>query len=126
MRALAVLLATGIADTGVPIENWREAVACGAVRLCPVCEGYDVIDKRIAGVSSETNPIGHAMFMHTFSVDVTLFDRTVGSIVSAQGRQGLEAAGVRHIQSAVREVSMNEVMKPVLNTGDGARRSSAA
>ena len=48
VRALTVLLATGIADAARPIELWREAVACGAVRLCPVCDGFDVLDKNIA------------------------------------------------------------------------------
>jgi thioredoxin reductase (NADPH) len=119
VRALTVLMATGIADAGLPIEHWREAVACGAVRLCPVCDGYDVIDKRIAIVSSEVSPISHAMFMRTFSADVTLFDRQEGSILTDQEQQQLEAAGVRYIRSAVRHVTMSEDMKPVLNTGDG-------
>jgi thioredoxin reductase (NADPH) len=122
VRALTVLVATGIADTVLPIENWREAVASGAVRLCPVCDGYDVIDQRIAVVSSEENPIGHAMFMRSFSTDVTLFDRTEGSILNAAERQQLEAAGVRYVSSAVRSVSMSEDMKPILNTCDGASR----
>jgi hypothetical protein len=45
---MTVLLATGVADVGLPIENWREAIAFGALRLCPVCDGFDVMDKRIA------------------------------------------------------------------------------
>ncbi len=119
VRALTVLLATGIADTGLPIERWRDAIAAGAVRLCPVCDGYDVIDKRIAVVSSEINPIGHAMFMRTFSTNVTLFDRSEGVILGQQERQQLEAAGVRYISSMVRDVSMSEAMTPILNTADG-------
>jgi thioredoxin reductase (NADPH) len=119
VRAHTVLLATGIADTGLPIERWREAIACGAVRLCPVCDGFDVIDQKIAVVSSETNPTGHAMFMRSFSADVTLFDRSKGSILSDDERQQLEAAGVQYISSAVRDVSMSDDMKPILNTCDG-------
>ncbi|MET0856372.1 MAG: NAD(P)/FAD-dependent oxidoreductase [Telluria sp.] len=122
VRALTVLIATGIIDTGLPIENWREAVACGAVRLCPVCDGFDVMDKRIAVVSSEANPIGHAMFMRSFSADVTLFDRAEGSMLSDEERQQLDAAGVRYVSSAVRGVTMSAAMKPVLNTADGASR----
>ena len=122
VRALTVLLATGIADSGMPIENWREAVACGAVRLCPVCDGYDVLDQRIAVVSSESDPIGHAMFMRGFSADVTLFDRSEGSMLSDEERRRLDAAGVRHISSAVRGVTMSADMKPVLHTADGESR----
>jgi thioredoxin reductase (NADPH) len=119
VRALSVLIATGIKDIGLPIDSWRAAVACGAVRLCPVCDGYDVIDKRIAVVSSETNPIGHAMFMRTFSTDVTLFDRTEGSILTADERHRLEAAGVGYVSSAVCGVNMTDDMKPVLTTSNG-------
>jgi thioredoxin reductase (NADPH) len=119
VRALTVLLATGIADVGLPVERWREAIARGAVRLCPVCDGYDVIDKRIAVVSAETNPIGHAMFMRAFSADVTLFDRSETSILTDEERQQLEAAGVRYVSSMVRDVSMSEAMTPILNTANG-------
>jgi len=122
IRALTVLLATGVADAGLPIENWREAVACGAVRLCPVCDGYDVMDKRIAVVTNETNPVGHALFMRSFSAHVTLFDRGEESMLNADERRQIEAAGVRYIESPLLGVSMSPDMKPVLNTADGESR----
>jgi thioredoxin reductase (NADPH) len=122
IRALTVLLATGVADAGLPIENWREAVACGAVRLCPVCDGYDVMDRRIAVVTSETNPVGHALFMRSFSADVTLFDRGKESMLSDEDRRQIAAAGVRYIESPLLGVSMSPDMKPILNTADGESR----
>jgi thioredoxin reductase (NADPH) len=122
LRALTVLLATGVADAGLPIENWREAVACGAVRLCPVCDGFDVMDRRIAVVTNETNPVGHALFMRSFSADVTLFDRGEESMLSEDDRRQVEVAGVRYIESPLLGVSMSPEMKPVLNTADGERR----
>lgn len=122
VRALTVLLATGVADCGLPIENWREAVAAGAVRLCPVCDGYDVMDRRIAVVTSETNPVGHALFMRSFSADVTLFDRGKESMLSDEERRQIEVAGVRYIESPLLGVSMSPDMKPILNTADGESR----
>ncbi|MFC5478924.1 NAD(P)/FAD-dependent oxidoreductase [Massilia suwonensis] len=122
VRALTVLLATGVADAGLPIENWREAVACGAVRLCPVCDGYDVMDRRIAVVTNETNPVGHALFMRSFSAHVTLFDRGEESMLNEDERRQIEAAGVRYIESPLLGVSMSADMKPVLNTADGESR----
>ncbi|MGZ5200801.1 MAG: NAD(P)/FAD-dependent oxidoreductase [Telluria sp.] len=119
LRALTVLLATGIADAGLPIENWREAVACGAVRLCPVCDGYDVIDKNIAVVTDEKNPVGHALFMRTFSADVTLFERAREPSLTDEQRRRLEAANVRYVESQLLGVTMNDDMKPVLHTQDG-------
>ncbi|HAV34797.1 MAG TPA: NAD(P)/FAD-dependent oxidoreductase, partial [Massilia sp.] len=122
IRALTVLLATGVADAGLPIENWREAVAAGAVRLCPVCDGYDVMDRRIAVVTSETNPVGHALFMRSFSADVTLFDRGKESMLSEDERRRIEVAGVRYVESPLLGVTMSPEMKPVLNTADGESR----
>ncbi|ATQ76694.1 hypothetical protein CR152_20880 [Massilia violaceinigra] len=119
IRARTVLLATGIADTGMPIENFLEAVACGAVRLCPVCDGYDVLDQKIAVVTSDTNPVGHALFMRTFSTDVTLFERTREALVDPADRQRLHDAGIRYVTSPLRGVTMSGRMTPVMHTEDG-------
>lgn len=119
LRALTVILATGVADVGLPVENWREAVAFGSVRLCPVCDGFDVMDKRIAVATAEINPVGHALFMRTFSADVTLFERGDASILTDDDRRRLDAAGVRYIDSPLLSVTLDASMKPVLHTKDG-------
>lgn len=119
IRALTVLLATGVADAGLPVESWREAIAFGSVRLCPVCDGFDVMDKRIAVATAATNPVGHALFMRTFSADVTLFERGAPSMLSDEDRRHLDAAGVRRVESPLLSVTLDAAMKPVLHTEDG-------
>jgi thioredoxin reductase (NADPH) len=119
LRAYTVLLATGVADVGMPVERWEEAVASGAVRLCPVCDGYDVIDKRIAVATSEVNPVGHALFMRSFSTDVLLFERADESAVDDTEHAQLKAASVRHIASPLAGVTLTDDLKPVLHTRDG-------
>jgi len=120
LRAHTALLATGVADVGLPVELWREAIAFGSLRLCPVCDGFDVIDKRIAVATSETNPVGHALFMRTFSADVTLFERGPASMLDAAQRRQLDAAGVRLVESPLLSMTLDASMKPVLHTADGA------
>lgn len=120
VRARMVILATGVADAGLPIENWREAVRSGAVRLCPVCDGNDVLDKKIAVISSPANPVGHAVFMRTFSADVTLFERDDAAPLDAEQRIRLQQAGVRYVQAPVKGVGMTARMTPVVHTDDGA------
>jgi thioredoxin reductase (NADPH) len=119
LRARTALIATGVADAGLPIENWREAVAAGAVRLCPVCDGFDVMDKKIAVATAETNPVGHALFMRTFSADVTLFERAAQPVLGPDDRRRLDKAGVRYVESQLLGVTMADDMKPVLHTQDG-------
>jgi thioredoxin reductase (NADPH) len=124
IRAHTVILATGVADAGLPIENWREAIAFGSLRLCPVCDGFDVMDKRIAVATAETNPVGHALFMRTFSEDVTLFERGSPSMLDDADRARLEAAGVRLVESPLLSVSLDASMKPVMHTEDGEEYSA--
>ena len=119
IAARTVLLASGIADAGLPIENWHEAVACGAVRLCPVCDGFDVLDKRIAVVTSAKNPVGHALFMRTFSANVSLFTRSEGPLLGPDEQRILDQARVRVIEAPLKGISMSGAMKPVLHTDDG-------
>ncbi|MES3024188.1 MAG: NAD(P)/FAD-dependent oxidoreductase [Pseudomonadota bacterium] len=117
--AQTVLLATGIADAGLPVEQWRDAVACGAVRMCPVCDGFDVMDRKVALVTGQANPVGHALFMRTFTADVTLFERGADASLGAAERRAVEQAGVRYIDSPLKGVSMSPAMRPVLHTDDG-------
>ena len=119
LRALTVLLATGIADAGLPVENWREAIAAGAVRLCPVCDGYDVLDKKIGLAAADSNPVGHALFMRTFSYDVTLFERRRNATLSEEDRHKLAVASIRYVESPLVGVTLTGDMKPRLHTADG-------
>jgi thioredoxin reductase (NADPH) len=70
-HASYVLLATGIVDRMPPFEGSREslesAIAAGAVRLCAVCDAYEVNDEAIAVYGPADEAIRHAVFLRTFS-----------------------------------------------------------
>lgn len=119
-HARTVLISTGIADAGMPIENWREAVTSGAVRLCPVCDGFDVLDKRIAVIGAPENCVGHSLFLRTFSNDITLFERDASTCRPGKDQQRLDEANIRRVESPLLGVTLTEDMKPVLHTADGA------
>jgi thioredoxin reductase (NADPH) len=89
-----------------------------------VCDGFDVMDKRIAVATAETNPVGHALFMRTFSEDVTLFERGSPSMLDDADRRRLDAAGVRLIESPLCSVTLDASMKPVMHTEDGEAYSA--
>ena len=120
VHARTVLLATGIADAGMPVERFFDAVACGSVRLCPVCDGYDVLDQKVAVVTSATNPVGHAMFMRTFTADVTVFERQGSAALGRQEQRALDAAQIRYVTSPLKGVTLDDEMQPILHTEDGA------
>jgi thioredoxin reductase (NADPH) len=69
-RARAVILASGMQDK-LPALSWIEdAIACGAVRLCAICDAYEASDLRI-GVYGPRAVIGsHARFLRGYSEQV--------------------------------------------------------
>ncbi|AXK73283.1 NAD(P)/FAD-dependent oxidoreductase [Lysobacter sp. TY2-98] len=71
-RATYVILATGIVDVMPPLDDLENAIASGAVRLCPVCDGYEASDCRVAVYGPVDSTISHALFLRTFSDDVTV------------------------------------------------------
>ncbi|MGY3266299.1 NAD(P)/FAD-dependent oxidoreductase [Lysobacter sp. HA35] len=71
-RARFVILATGIVDVMPPLDDLEDAIAAGAVRLCPVCDGYEASDCRVAVYGPVDSTVSHALFLRTFSDDVSV------------------------------------------------------
>jgi len=71
-QARFVILATGIVDVMPPLDGLEDAIANGAVRLCAVCDGYEASDCRVAVYGPVDSTVGHALFLRTFSRDVTV------------------------------------------------------
>jgi thioredoxin reductase (NADPH) len=71
--ARSVLLATGITDENPPdLPGWRIAVEKGALRYCPICDGYEARDKRIGVLGTVASGSAKSLFLRTYSADVTL------------------------------------------------------
>ena len=89
-RARAVILATGLSDRLPQMEHIEEAVACGAVRLCPVCDAYEVTDRDIGLFGPWDDIVSHVRFLRGYSRRLSLLP------TDAQGdRAPLEGLDVR-------------------------------
>lgn len=89
----AVLLATGIKDV-LPPQLWiEEAIDCGAMRLCAICDGFEVSDDDLAVYGPLRSVFEHAKFMRTYSAMVTLV-QSDDEQVDAQLRQSAEDWGI--------------------------------
>lgn len=70
--ALTVLLATGVVDHLPAIEGLPAAILSGRVRMCPICDGYEAIDRRLAVLGEDDLVQREADFLRTYSPDVTI------------------------------------------------------
>jgi thioredoxin reductase (NADPH) len=89
-QARKVILATGLSDR-LPGDAWVEpAVACGALRLCSICDAYEASDLSI-GVHGPSDAVGaHALFLRTYSAAVHALPTDPGDGGDA-GREAREA-----------------------------------
>jgi thioredoxin reductase (NADPH) len=90
-RAKTVILATGIEDVMPPLDGLEAGIAAGAVRLCAVCDGYEASDCRVAVYAPLDEGIGHALFLRTFSEDVSLLASDEGAASEETSRKAFDA-----------------------------------
>ncbi len=94
--ARAVLLATGLTNRKPPMdpELHDEAMARGLIRYCPICDGYEVTDKRVGIIGSGKGGVGEAIFLRSYTADVTLIAPDASLELPEEDRRKLEEAGV--------------------------------
>lgn len=72
VQAKCVILATGILDHNPPVKDIAVAILSGQLRYCPVCDAYEARDKRIGVIGPAEAALKKAMFLRTYSDDVTV------------------------------------------------------
>ena len=120
VRAHKVILATGVVDKEPEIDNLREAIDAGCVRLCAVCDGHEVIDRRVAVYGPAKSALAHAIFMRTFSDDITLLVPRGDPPMEAHAREKAEETGVGVAPCAFAGMRMNGARRAVVSLADGS------
>ncbi len=74
VRAHCVILATGIVDhaPALPNLNLKKAIAAGLIRLCPVCDAYEVQGRRVGVIGPEDVAVREAIFLRDFTPYVSI------------------------------------------------------
>ncbi|KTF70094.1 NAD(P)/FAD-dependent oxidoreductase [Sphingomonas sp. HT-1] len=104
VRARSVLLATGVVNHRPPMPDGLHdaALAQGRIRYCPVCDGYEVTDKRVAVYGTGEHAAREALFVRSFTRDVTLIAPDAHDLPPAQQAE-LDAAGIERIDGPARD-----------------------
>ncbi len=120
MRVPKVLLATGIVDLEPEMSNLREAIGAGAIRLCAICDAYDVIGRKLAIYGPVESTIEHARFLRTYSADVALLVPPGGAMVDDADRAAAREARITLIEDPVAEVRLTGGRRIVVRTAGGS------
>jgi thioredoxin reductase (NADPH) len=97
--ARSVLLATGIVNhrPQMPNDLHDEAVARGLIRYCPICDGFEVTDKRVAVIGTGDHGTREALFLRSYTRDLMLVSFEAESGLSPDCERQLDDAGVERL-----------------------------
>ncbi|HZJ11314.1 MAG TPA: NAD(P)/FAD-dependent oxidoreductase [Methyloceanibacter sp.] len=112
IRARFVLLATGVLDHDPELPGVDRAVERGLLRICPICDAYEVIGKKMGVIGGGSHSVREALFLRSYSEDVTLIHIREEVALSSEDRRELRAANVDLIESSIDSVVIeNDVIE---------------
>lgn len=114
-----VILTTGMLDIEPDFPGLTDAIRRGYVRHCPICDGFEVIDKCIAVIGDGRKACSEALFLRHFTADLTLITLGRPSGFSPQEAQALRRAGITCITDPIVEVGIEGGKIVALTAGDG-------
>jgi len=94
--ARTVLLATGVSNRRPPMDEalHDDALARGLIRYCPICDGFEVTDKKVGVIGSDSHGVAEALFLRSFTADVTLIAPDKALQLKPEDQDKLKAAGI--------------------------------
>jgi thioredoxin reductase (NADPH) len=107
-RARTVLLATGVSNRRPPMDeelHW-DALARGLIRYCPICDGYEVTDKKVGVIGSDSHGVAEAVFIRSYTADVTLIAPDTALNLSREDQQKMKDAGIDCVDGPAQAVAI--------------------
>ena len=104
-----MLLATGVANRRPPMDEelHDDALARGLIRYCPICDGYEVTDKKVGVIGSDSHGVAEALFIRSFTADVTLIAPDKAMRLKSEDHAKLKEAGIGCIDGPTQAVAIS-------------------
>lgn len=120
IAARTVLLATGVVNRRPPIDDalHDDALARGLLRYCPICDGYEVTDARVAVIGTGKRGTNEALFLRGYTADITLVAPGAAHELEPEQRSRLREANVRIVAGPPSQFALDGDMIR-MRTADG-------
>lgn len=119
-RAPFVVLATGVRDRLPPVPDAIAHVRDGTIRQCPICDAYEVIGRRLAVIGALPCSAGEALFLTSYTDDITLVTLAEAPEWGEEDRARLESHGIRIETRAVAAITAENGRGAYLRFADGS------
>ncbi|CAN5408533.1 NAD(P)/FAD-dependent oxidoreductase [soil metagenome] len=105
--ARSVILATGVVDRLPELPGVEAAVRRSLVRICPICDGFEVTGQAVAVIGDSALGAREAQFLQTYSDDVTLIHTGATGDLPQDERTKLAKVGVRLVEEPIDAVTLD-------------------
>ena len=120
-HARSCIIATGIVDNLPEMPDREAAILAGKLRLCPICDGYEMTGRTIAIMGTPEDALKKALFMQAYTSDVTLMPLDASSLENADLVRRAREADVRVAGSPVAGIVARQGGMEA-TFGDGSRK----
>lgn len=97
LLARTVLLATGVVDNEPRFDGVEALRQYGLLRQCPVCDGHEFSNRRLAVIGCGSHGAREALFLRHFSKEICLLDGGGAALADAPLGEALRRAGIRRL-----------------------------
>ncbi len=123
--ARTVLLASGVVDNAPDLPGVEGAIRRGLLRVCPICDAYEMIDRPVAVIGEDGRGAREALFLTTYTRDIALIHVGPPKALSEAERGDLRSAGIEVIETGIESVVLDNDRLEALCFKDGPRRFDA-
>jgi thioredoxin reductase (NADPH) len=110
-RARTVLLATGVINNrpaGLDDALHAQALGAGLLRYCPICDAYEVTDKRVAVIGTGGHGTREAVFLRGYTSDLTLVSPEAEHELDPQCEANLEPLGIARVDGPCADYAIED------------------
>jgi thioredoxin reductase (NADPH) len=104
--ATHVILATGVVDVEPPLPNALDALRRGLIRQCPICDAYEMTDRKLVVIGHGTQALAEALFLRTYTGDITIVTLGEPLELAEKDRRRMEEVGIRVVETSLKELSV--------------------
>jgi len=119
VRARTILMATGVIDIEPELPDLPQAIQRGLIRHCGICDGYEVIGKRVAVIGRGDTGLREALFLRTYTEEITLLSLGRSLDLSDDELEKAGAAGIALVEEAIKSVAIETDRIVSLTLGSG-------
>jgi len=122
-HARTVLLATGVSNRRPPMDEAEhdDALARGLIRYCPICDGYEVTDKRVGVIGDDSHGVAEAVFLRGYTDDITLIAPDADHDLNGDDMRKLKQLGIKVADGPCQSIRIDGDCMSV-ETADGPMR----